>query len=67
MSKWINQIFRAAQVSKHGVVRRSKDSVLKYASFKELKRTCIKNGFHLIRNGGQYLIMCNRGNLKILA
>jgi hypothetical protein len=64
MSKWINQIFRAAQVRKKGIVRRSKKTVLKHASFKELARACRQRKFHLLRNGGQYLIICNKGDFR---
>ena len=64
MSAWTDQIFQAAIISKGGMVRRSKHSVLKYASFKELARETKKRGFHLHRNGGQYVVICNKGNFR---
>jgi hypothetical protein len=64
MSAWVNQIFRAAIVSKGGMVRRKKSSVLKYSSFRELSRETKKRGFHLLRNGGQYIIICNKGQFR---
>lgn len=62
---WIAQIFSASQVRKSGVVRRSRDDVKKYASFKLLKAEVLKRGFHLIRTGDQYVILCHKGDLRI--
>jgi hypothetical protein len=64
MSAWTDQIFQAAIVSNGGIICRSKRSVLQYASFKELSRETKKRGFHLFRNGGQYVIICNKGNFR---
>jgi hypothetical protein len=64
MSAWTDQIFQAAIVSNGGIIRRSKRSILQYASFKELSRETKKRGFHLFRNGGQYVIICNKGNFR---
>jgi hypothetical protein len=66
MSAWINAIFKAAAVSKGGIVRRSKASVLKHASYRQLKSAVNRRKFHLLRNGGQYLIVCNRGDFRLL-
>lgn len=66
MSEWIEQIFRAAQINKQGIVRRSIQSVRTYASFKELELACRRKKFHLIRNGGQYLIICNKGQFRLI-
>ena len=46
------------------MVRRKKASVQRYASFKELARECKKRKFHLFRNGGQYIIICNKGQFR---
>lgn len=66
MSAWINEIFQAAAVNKGGVVRRSKASVLRNASYRQLKTEVKRRKFHLLRNGGQYIVICNRGDFRFL-
>lgn len=66
MSVWINDIFKAGAVNKGGIVRRSKASVLKNGGYKALKSAVKKRGFHLIRTGGQYVVICNKGDFKLL-
>jgi hypothetical protein len=64
---FIKQIFAAAAASKGGIVRRSRASVKKYASFRQLRAAVKKRGFHLLRSGGQYIVFCNKGDFKLLA
>jgi hypothetical protein len=64
---FIQNIFKAAAVRKGGIVRRSRASVRRYASFRQLKAAVKKRGFHLLRSGGQYIIICNRGQCRLLA
>jgi hypothetical protein len=52
------------QIKSFGRRRRKKRSVVKYASFAELSRETKKRGFHLLRNGGQYIIICNKGQFR---
>ena len=66
MSSWINDIFRAGIVNKRGVVRRQKTDVLKNGGYKALRKEVKRRGFHLIRTGGQYIIICNEGDFKLL-
>lgn len=63
--KWIAQIFTAKQVRNGGVVRRSRDDVKKYASFALLKAEVLQRGFHLIRTGDQYVVLCHKGDIRI--
>ncbi|AWP23262.1 N-(5'-phosphoribosyl)anthranilate isomerase [Acidiferrobacter sp. SPIII_3] len=63
MSEWINNIFRAGAVNKGGVVRRQKADVLKNGGYKALLKEVKKRHFHLLRTGGQYIIICNKGDL----
>ena len=65
MSAWINQIFKAGAVAKGNVVRRDKNSVAEYASRAELLKEVRKRRFHLIETGDQYVIVCNRGVLRL--
>ena len=63
---WIKQWFRAKAVSKGGVIRRSVDDVKKFASVKDLLAEVKRRKFHLIRCGGQYIVLCNKGSLKVI-
>lgn len=62
---WIRQIFSAQAVRNGGVVRRSRSDVEKFASFSMLKAEVLRRGFHLIRTGDQYVILCHRGDIRI--
>lgn len=66
MSAWLNKVFKAGQVNKGGVVRRSVTSVKKYASIKELQNEVRIRRFHLLRMGDQYVIVCNGGYLRLI-
>lgn len=66
-TSFIKQIFTAAAASKGGIVRRSRANVKRYASFRELKAAVKKRDFHLLRSGGQYIVICNKGQCKLLA
>jgi hypothetical protein len=67
VNSFISNIFQAAAARRGGIVRRSRASVKKYASFRQLKAAVKKRGFHLLRSGGQYIIVCNKGEFKLLA
>jgi hypothetical protein len=67
MSSFIQSIFKAASAKKGGMVRRSRASVRRYASYAQLKAAVKKRGFHLLRNGDQYIILCNRGACRLIA
>lgn len=64
--RWLRQIFRAQSVRSGGIVRRSVADVKKYASFKDLKHEVKRRGFHLLRTGDQYVILCHTGELRII-
>jgi hypothetical protein len=59
MSAWTDQIWRAGQVNKGNVVRRSIHSVMTYSSGQELQREVQRRGFHMAVVGDQYVIVCN--------
>lgn len=64
-SVWISQIFSAQAVRNGGVVRRSRSDVQQFASFSMLKAEVLRRGFHLIRTGDQYVILCHKGDMRI--
>ena len=65
-TQWIAQWFRAKAVKNGGVIRRSVGDVKRYASYQLLLIEVKRRKFHLIRCGGQYLVLCNSGRLKVL-
>lgn len=63
---WINQWFRAKAVSNGGIIRRSVKDVKAYASYALLLAEVRRRKFHLLRCGGQYVVLCNSGKMTIL-
>jgi hypothetical protein len=63
---WIEKIFAAKAAQNGGIVRRKVSNVEKYASEWELKSAVKARGFHLVRCGDQYVILCNRGTIKVV-
>ena len=62
---WIEQIFRAASANNGNVVRRSKDSIRRYASMAVLLREVRARGFHMVDTGNQVVILCNTGAMRV--
>jgi glutamine amidotransferase-like uncharacterized protein len=63
---WITDIFRAGAANKGGIVRRSKKTVLANGGYKALRAEVKRRSFHMLRTGGQYVIICNRGYFRTL-
>lgn len=63
---WIAKWFRAKAVTNGGVIRRNVDDVKKYASYAAVLAEVKRRRFHLIRCGGQYIVLCNTGRIKVL-
>ena len=67
MSAWINDIWRAGQVNKGGIVRRNIHNVAQNGGADALEREVKARGFHMARIGEQYLIMCDpKGAMQII-
>jgi hypothetical protein len=66
MGVWINKIFRASAAKNGKIVRRSKADVLRNGGYKALLAEVKKRKFHMLRTGGQYVIICNKGYFKTL-
>jgi hypothetical protein len=63
---WIDHWFSAKAAHNGGVIRRKIESLEKYASYQELIAEVRLRNFHLIRCGGQYIVLCNTGRIKLL-
>jgi len=62
----IERIFNSIQAQNGGVVRRDANSVRRFASIADLETAVRIRGFHLIRNGNQLVIFCNKADLQII-
>ena len=67
MSAWLNAIFNAGQVNKGNIVRRRKRDVNRYASMADLEAEGRRRGFHLVEIGDQVVVICNRGNVRLIS
>ncbi|MFB6600697.1 hypothetical protein [Streptomyces diastaticus] len=65
MGAWVDQIFRAAQADRGGVVRRSIYDVERYSALEEIVDIARERHFHVLETGDQVVILCNEGELKI--
>jgi len=65
MNNWLEQIFRAGQVEKGGVVRRARGDVERCASLEELVEVARERRFHVLETGDQVVVLCHEGNLTI--
>ena len=63
---WIDQIFSAKAVQRGGVVRRAVAIVEREIGRERLMEEVDRRGFHLIECGGQFVIICNGGQIRIL-
>ncbi|WP_159042098.1 hypothetical protein VM636_15155 [Streptomyces sp. SCSIO 75703] len=65
MGAWVDQIFRAAQASQGGVVRRSIYDVERFGALEEIIKIARERHFHVLETGDQVVILCNEGELRI--
>lgn len=65
MNAWLEQIFGAKIAQRGGLVRRKKADVHRYASLSQLLREVERRGWHLIETGDQYVIVCNKGTVRL--
>ena len=62
---WCAQIFGAKSVERGGIVRRSVRDVEREIGRGRLIAEVQARGFHLVECGGQFLIICNGGQLRV--
>ena len=64
---WISQVFGAQSANNGGVVRRSVADVKQFGGgLKRLKAEVRQRGYHLIRTGDQYVILCHKGDVRVI-
>ena len=63
---WLNEVFSAKAVRNGGVVRRSVRDVEREVGRGFFVAEVRTRGFHLIECGGQFVVICNPGQIQIL-
>ncbi|MEY4985017.1 MAG: hypothetical protein RIR62_3283 [Pseudomonadota bacterium] len=63
---WIDEIFAAKTAMKGGVVRRNVDWVRREVGEERFFLEVRRRGFHLMRAGNQYLVICSADPVQIL-
>jgi hypothetical protein len=63
--EWLNLIFSAKAVEKGGVVRRSVAWVEREVGRPRFIDAVRKRGYHLIETGGQFIVICNQGSVRV--
>ena len=63
---WIDQLFFAKAVNRAGVVRRAVRDVEREVGRDLFIDEVRRRGFHLVECGGQFIVIRNSGQMKIL-
>ena len=63
---WLDDLFSAKAVGKGGIIRRAVRDVDREIGRPALFTEVRRRGFHLIECGGQFIVICNPGQLQII-
>lgn len=63
---WLEEMFSAKAVSKGGIIRRAVRDVEREIGRAALLADVRRRGFHLIECGGQFIVICNPGQLQVI-
>ena len=63
---WLDDLFAAKAVGKGGIFRRSVKDVEREIGRPVLISEVRRRGFHLIECGGQFIVICNPGQVQII-
>ena len=64
--RWFRRIFRAQAARNGGIIRRSVNNVKELASEAEFIAYVKAKGFHMVRSGDQYVVLCHQGDFKLI-
>ncbi len=64
-SGWIDAAFSARAVAEGGIIRRAVRDVEREVGRDAFLREVRRRGFHLIECGGQFILICNPGQLQL--
>lgn len=63
---WLRQLFSAKAVETGGVIRRSVKDVERKIGRDVLELEVRRRHFHLVEAGGQFIIICAKGGLRVI-
>ena len=63
---WIDQMFTAKTAGRGGVVRRSVLSVEREVGRAVFIAAVRQRGYHCVECGGQFIVICNLGQMQVL-
>jgi hypothetical protein len=63
---WLHQVFQTKSVANGGIVRRSVRDIEREIGRDPLIAEVRRRGFHLLECGGQFIVVCNTGQLRVI-
>ncbi len=63
---WLVSLFEAKAVQKGGIVRRAIHDVEREVGRQALVAEVNRRGFHMVECGGQFIVICNTGAMKVV-
>ena len=63
---WLEDVFSAKAVGKGGIVRRAVGDVEREVGRGALVAEVRRRGFHLVECGGQFIVICNPGQMQVI-
>lgn len=63
---WLAAVFDAKVCGKGGVLRRAVRDVNREVGREAFTAEVRRRGWHLVESGGQYIVICNQGDIRIL-
>jgi len=63
---WLDQVFSAQAVQKGGVIRRATQWIDREIGRDRFVAEVRARGFHLLETGGQMVVICHRGPIRVI-
>ena len=64
--RWIAEMFSAKSMARGGVIRRDRRWIDREIGWDRFMAEVRMRGFHLIETGGQWIVICNTGFLRVI-
>jgi hypothetical protein len=64
---WLDDLFAAKAVGKGGIVRRAVRDVEREIGRNPFIAEVRRRGFYLIECGGQFIVICNTGQMQVIS
>lgn len=65
-AQWADAIFASKAVGRGGIVRRSVVTVEREIGRDAFEAEVRRRGFHLVEIGGQFIVLCNSGQMRVI-